>query len=135
MCVCFKLASIIVLISWKRRVVASMTRKNIKLFMKFINNFNTIKIRDCYEDASKTLIKCFHNKIVFFLILVTQQFLYVRMIDVVDDASINNISNNKIFFVMFSRNKCKLIRRRYDNVDLILNNWKFIMYDLREQIY
>ena len=50
-------------------------------------------------------------------------------------SSVLYVSNNKTFFVMFSRNKCKLIRRRYDNVDLILNNWEFIMYDLREQTY
>ena len=97
-----------------------------KLFMKFVNNFNTIKIRDCYEDASKTLIKYFHNKVVyffiFFSILVTQQFFCVRIINVVNDTSINNISNNKTFFVIFSRNKCKLIRRRYNNIDLIFNN-------------
>ena len=103
-----------------------MTRKNIELFMKFINNFNTIEIQNCYENASKTSIKYFYNKVVYFFlsfsILVTQQFFCVRIIDIVNDASINNISNNKTFFVIFSRNKYKLIRRRYDNINLIFNN-------------
>ena len=136
---CSKLASIIVLIPWRRGAVASMARKNMKLFMEFVNNLNTIKIRGCYEGASKALIRCLHNKVVyfflFFSIFATQQLLCVRMIDAAGDASTDSVSNNKAFFVMPSRNRCKLIRRRYSSVDLSLNNWEFIMYDLRGQAY
>ena len=56
--------------------------QNMKLFMKLINNFNTIKIRNCYEDASKTLIKYFHNKIVFlFFSFSRHTTTFLRMYD------------------------------------------------------
>ena len=107
--------------------------------MEFVNNLNTIKVRDSYGGAPKALIRCLHNKVVylflFFSTFATQQLLCVRMVDAAGGASTDSVSNNKAFFAMPSRNRCKLIRRRYSSADLVPNNWGFTMYDLRGQAY
>ena len=57
------------------------------------------------------------------------------MIDVVDETSINIISNITIIVKMTFRNNCKLIHRRNVNVNLIFNDEKFILFHLCKQVY